>query len=61
MGQFRDMKTVSIMEMETVDQQTPPERAEKKTLAVHWEDSEWFKVWLELAREEQRTPALAIC
>ena len=55
------MKTVSIMELETVNQQEQPERAGKKALAIHWEDSEWFKVWLELAREEQRTPAIAIC
>ena len=61
MGQFRDMKTVSIIEMETVDQQEQRERADKKTLGVHWEDSEWFKVWLKLAREAERTPATAVC
>ena len=60
LGQFRDMKTVSIMELETVDQQEQRERADKQTLGVHWEDSEWFKVWLKLAREEERTPA-AVC
>ena len=60
MGHFWDMKTVSITEMETVDQQEQPKRTGKKALAIHWEDSEWFKVWLELAREE-RTPAPAVC
>jgi len=55
------MKTVSIMEMETVDQQEQRERPDHKTLRVHWEESEWFKVWLKLAREEQRTPATALC
>jgi len=33
-----------------------PQKSQKRILQVDWTESEWFKVWLQLARHEYQTP-----
>ena len=37
---------------ESVEEQLQPEPDHGKPLLVDWADSEWFRVWLKLARHE---------
>jgi hypothetical protein len=54
------MKTVSVTDNETADPKNNTSRtSDKRVLNIKWEDSEWFRVWLQLAREER--PANAVC
>ena len=59
-GDFMDMKTSAVQNQRapwTLRLSSQPARVEPVEVRIDWTESEWFKVWLKLARHEDHGSA----